>query len=154
MCEVTSPKRQAWSSSQVLLTRTPLWLYSCSLETVSGYDSCTSWATSLGDARMELALVGLPDIRLTLQQVPGVGAASVSPFSSGPLKPHLGPGWCGSVVECQPANQRVTGLIPSQGLGCGLGPQWRVHERQPPIDICLPLFLLSLIHISEPTRLS
>ena len=29
-------------------------------------------------------------------------------------------------TECQPANQRVTGSIPSQGtcLGCGPGPQW------------------------------
>ena len=28
-------------------------------------------------------------------------------------------------IECQPANQRVTGLIPSQDtyLGCGAGPQ-------------------------------
>ena len=26
-----------------------------------------------------------------------------------------GPGWCGSVVESQPANQRVTSLIPSLG---------------------------------------
>ena len=25
------------------------------------------------------------------------------------------PGWCGSVVECWPANQRVAGLIPSLG---------------------------------------
>ena len=149
MCEVTSPKRQAWSSSQVLLTRTPLWLYSCSLETVSGYDSCTSWATSLGDARIELALVGLPDIRLTLQQVPGVGAASVSPFSSGPLKPHLGPGWCGSVVECQPANQRVTGSIPSLGPMSGLwarSPVGSMREATthcyfcPSLSLSLPLF--------------
>ena len=38
-------------------------------------------------------------------------------------------------IERGPANQRV--LIPSQGtwLGCGPGPQYRVCERQPHIDI-------------------
>ena len=42
-------------------------------------------------------------------------------------------------IERQPANQRVTGSIPSQGtcLGCGPGPQWGVHERQPHIDVSL-----------------
>ena len=47
-------------------------------------------------------------------------------------------------IECRPANQRVAGLIPSQGtcLGCGPGPQLGVHERQPHIDVSLPLFLL------------
>ena len=36
-------------------------------------------------------------------------------------------------------NQRVDGLIPGQGicLGCGLGPQWRVCDRQPYIDVFL-----------------
>ena len=44
-------------------------------------------------------------------------------------------------IECWPVNQRVTGLIPSQGtcLGCGPGPWWGVHERQPHIDVSLPL---------------
>ena len=43
-------------------------------------------------------------------------------------------------IERWPANQRVTSLIPSQGtsLGCGPGPQWGVHERQPHIDASLP----------------
>ena len=43
-------------------------------------------------------------------------------------------------IECRPVNQRVTGSIPSQGtcLGCGPGPQLRVHERQPHIDVSLP----------------
>ena len=35
-------------------------------------------------------------------------------------------------IECRPANQRVSGLIPSQGtcLGCGPGPQWGMFKRQ------------------------
>ena len=47
-------------------------------------------------------------------------------------------------TECRPENQRVAGSIPSQGtcLGCGLGPQCGVHERQPHIGVSLPLFLL------------
>ena len=46
-------------------------------------------------------------------------------------------------VDRQPTNQRVTGLIPSQGtyLGCRPGPQWGTHERQPHIDTSLPFFL-------------
>ena len=46
-------------------------------------------------------------------------------------------------IELQPANQRVTGLIPSQStsLSCGPGPQDGVCERQPHIDVSLPLFL-------------
>ena len=46
-------------------------------------------------------------------------------------------------LEHQPANQRVTSLILSQGtcLGCGPGPQQGVHEKQPHIDVSLPLFL-------------
>ena len=31
------------------------------------------------------------------------------------------PDWCGSVVECQPMNQRVAGSIPSQGACLGAG---------------------------------
>ena len=40
------------------------------------------------------------------------------------------PGWCGSVVECWPENQRVACLIPSQGtrLGCSQVPS-RGHVR-------------------------
>ena len=47
-------------------------------------------------------------------------------------------------VERQPANQRVTGSIPSQGkcLGCRPGPQWGACGRQPHIDVSPPLFLL------------
>ena len=43
-------------------------------------------------------------------------------------------------IERQPANQRVTGLIPGQGtcLGCRPGP-WGVCERQPHSDVSLPL---------------
>ena len=48
-------------------------------------------------------------------------------------------------IECWPANQRVTSLIPSlipsTCLGCGPGPQWGVCKRQPHIDVSLPFFL-------------
>ena len=46
-------------------------------------------------------------------------------------------------TECQSVNQRVTGLIPSQGtyLGCQPGPHWGARERKPHIDVSLPLFL-------------
>ena len=47
------------------------------------------------------------------------------------------------LIECQPVNQGVTGLIPSQGacLSCRPGPQLRMGERQPHINVYLPLFL-------------
>ena len=47
-------------------------------------------------------------------------------------------------IEHQIANQRGASSIPSQGtsLGCGPGPQQGVFERQPHIDVSLPLFLL------------
>ena len=47
-------------------------------------------------------------------------------------------------IECQPANRKVVGSIPSQGTspGCGPGPQLGAHERQPHIDVSLPLFVL------------
>ena len=46
-------------------------------------------------------------------------------------------------TRCWPVNQRLAGLIPSQGtcLGCGPGPQDGVHKRQPYIDVPLPIFL-------------
>ena len=46
-------------------------------------------------------------------------------------------------TECWPAKQRVTGSIPSQGtcLACGPGPQLGACERQPHINVSLPLFL-------------
>ena len=46
-------------------------------------------------------------------------------------------------IEHGPANQRVTGSIPSQGtfLGCSPGPQSGVYKRQPHIDVSLSLFL-------------
>ena len=45
-------------------------------------------------------------------------------WKKGNKKPKTGPGWCGSVDKAWVANQRVTGLIPSQDicLGCGPGP--------------------------------
>ena len=44
-------------------------------------------------------------------------------------------------IKHQPANQRVTGLIPSQDtcLGCRPGPQLGAPVRQPCIDVSLPL---------------
>ena len=50
-------------------------------------------------------------------------------------------------IECQPANQRVAGSIPSQGtgLGCGPGPWWEAHERQPQIDGFSPFLSPSLL---------
>ena len=52
------------------------------------------------------------------------------------------PRWYGSVVECQPANQRITSSIPIQGtcLSCRPGPQEGSCERQPHTDVSLPLF--------------
>ena len=52
-------------------------------------------------------------------------------------------------TEHGPMNQRVSGLIPSQGtcLGCGSGPQLEVHEGQPHIDVSpslSPFLTLSL----------
>ena len=47
-------------------------------------------------------------------------------------------------IECQPANQRVAGSIPSQAtrLGHEPGPQEWALEKQPHTDVSLPLFLL------------
>ena len=44
-------------------------------------------------------------------------------------------------IEHQPVNQRVTGLIPSQGtcLGCKPGPHWGACEKQPHIDVSFSL---------------
>ena len=44
-------------------------------------------------------------------------------------------------IECRPGNQWVGGSIPSKRtcLGCGIGSQLGVRERQAHIDVCLPL---------------
>ena len=46
-------------------------------------------------------------------------------------------------IECWPVNQKVITSIPSKGtcLGCGPGAQWSACERQPHIEVSLPLFL-------------
>ena len=52
-------------------------------------------------------------------------------FSNYKIKDRLALVGVAQWIECWPVNQRVTGLIPSQGasLGCGPGPQCRAHER-------------------------
>ena len=47
-------------------------------------------------------------------------------------------------IEPGPVNQRVTDLVPHWGtfLDCGPGSHLGVCERQPHIDVSLPLFLL------------
>ena len=62
---------------------------------------------------------------------------------------HLGPGWCGSWIECWPTNQKVAGSIPSQStyLGCGPGPQLGACERHSHIDVSLPLFLAPFLSL-------
>ena len=49
-------------------------------------------------------------------------------------------------IEGCPAIRKVAGLIPSQDRrpGCGLGLQCRACEKQPHIDVSLPLFLFLL----------
>ena len=46
-------------------------------------------------------------------------------------------------IEHRHGNQRVASLIPNQGTcpGCGAGPQLGAYERQPHIDVSLPLIL-------------
>ena len=46
-------------------------------------------------------------------------------------------------IEQGPANQGVASWIPGQGtcLGCSTGTQEGARERQPCIDVSLPLFL-------------
>ena len=47
-------------------------------------------------------------------------------------------------IECRPVNQSITSSIPSQVtcLGCRPCHHQGVHEKQPHIDVSLPLFLL------------
>ena len=51
----------------------------------------------------------------------------------------------------QAVNQKVAGLIPSQGtrLGCGPGPQWGPRERQPHTGVSLPPTLPLCLKINE-----
>ena len=57
------------------------------------------------------------------------------------IKTH--PGWYSSVDWVLAMSPRVASSISSQGtgLGWGPGPQWGPHERQPHVDVSLPLFL-------------
>ena len=54
-------------------------------------------------------------------------------------------------IECQPVNQGVACSIPSQGtcLGCGPGPWWGVHERQPHTDVSLSFSFPSPLKINK-----
>ena len=50
----------------------------------------------------------------------------------------------GQWIERRPANQSIAGLNPSRGtcLGCRPGARgWGVRDRQPHIDVSLPVFL-------------
>ena len=54
-------------------------------------------------------------------------------------------------IEHWPVNRKFTNLIPGQGtcLGCGPGPQLRVCERQPHINVYFSLFLSLLLFLKE-----
>ena len=74
---------------------------------------------------------------------PELGSPELRQFGGDSLRKKNSPGWCGPVdwvLACKP---KVAGSIPHQGtcLGCGPGPQLGAHERQPHIDVSLPLFL-------------
>ena len=61
------------------------------------------------------------------------------------LKSHSAPlAGVAQWIERWPENQRVPGFIPGQStyLACGPGPHWDVCERQPHVDVSLPLFVL------------
>ena len=60
-------------------------------------------------------------------------------------QPLWAPAGVAQWIECQPANQRAAGLIPSQRtrLGCSPGPWLGACERQPHIDVSVPLLLPS-----------
>ena len=58
-------------------------------------------------------------------------------------KPKMALAGVAQWIECQPANQRVVGLISSQGtcLGCGQGPRCGALEGQSITHCGFPLFL-------------
>ena len=58
------------------------------------------------------------------------------------IKPRFALAGIAQWIDRGPANQRVAGLIPSQGtcLGCGPVPSSGARERQPHIDVPIPLF--------------
>ena len=66
---------------------------------------------------------------------------SFSPIRLTQIKILVAPAGGAQWIERGPVNQGVTGLIPSQGtcLGCRPGPQMGMCERQPHIDVSLPL---------------
>ena len=45
-------------------------------------------------------------------------------------------------IECRPVNHRVAGSIPTQGISLGSrsDPPLGAHEKQPHIDVSLPVF--------------
>ena len=57
---------------------------------------------------------------------------------------RVSPEWCSSGDSV--CKSKGCSSIPSQGtcLGCGPGPQWGPHKKQPHTDVSLPLFLPSL----------
>ena len=68
------------------------------------------------------------------------------PTPSGGMEENtpLYPGWCGSVhwaPACKPKGCRFH-CQSGHSLGCGPGPQLGAQERQPHLDVSIPLFLL------------
>ena len=70
-----------------------------------------------------------------------IGYLNKSDLQGGQIRGRMGkevvvrPGWCGSVVDCQPANQKVASSIPS------LGPELQARSPVvgPQTDVSLPL---------------
>ena len=60
---------------------------------------------------------------------------------------YTSPGWCGSVVECQSENQRVTGLIPSLGHLPGLQARSPVGGAQETTTRCLSPSVSPSLHL-------
>ena len=102
---------------------------------MSKYLSCPFWEMLYANSYLRVSTSQLSQFKLPSSPVMQMGLKSLLISLAGVAQ------W----TECQPVNQRVAGSIPRQGtcLGCGPGPQWRAHERQPHIAVSLPLFLVA-----------
>ena len=67
----------------------------------------------------------------------------LTPYHSKNKMKHIALAGVAQWIEHQPVNQRIAGLIPSQGtcLGSRPGPQLGVCKRQAHIDVSRPLLL-------------